>query len=776
MAHQGENLGSESTVRAVAYRKSAFFAVIARASSLIGALFPFAAGAQTVTATVTTAPLPIAAAVNSVTNKVYVSSYIEKGQVTVIDGATNSTTAIPVGSDPYGIDVNMVTNKVYVANSGSNSVTVIDGATNATTTIPVGINPTAVAVNPVTNTIYVVNSNLDGTISVIDGATNTVTNNIFAGWEPSPVIAVDTANNTLFACAGSNNTYTVGSQTVYLIDGSTGVIHEAEVGNDPLNLAVNPATDQLYVANFGTADVVSIATASMNEGGDDHLTNGGTSVAVNTVTNLAYFAGYGSVCIVDGATDALSTVTVGPSNIQLGGIAVDPIANAIYTTLVTNQGSLVSIDGITNKVTTLPVGSYPSIVAVNPVTHKVYVVNDDAVGTVSIVEGLPVAAAPAIVGEPQSQTVNLGSTVVFNAAATGRPSPTYQWSFNGVPLSDASGVSGSAGSVLVFNGVTAANAGSYTCTATNRSGSSTSATANLAVINTANAGRITNLSTRATIAGGTVSDGSNVLIAGFVISGSGSKPLIIRGIGPALAGFGLSNAVDKPSLALFDAASPPNLITSDTLWQTPPSLPASAPWLGTVAPVDATPADFAQVGAFALPNGSSDAAVKISLPAGSYTSQVTADDGSSGIVLAELYDEDPGNTGSQLINISSRALVSSGSGVMIAGFEISGSSAQTVLIRASGPALAALGVSGTAPNPNLLLYDSSGNLVASNVNWGGDPEIAAVASSVGAFTWTDPNSTDSALLLTLSPGTYTAEVSPGYGYSGIALIEVYAVP
>jgi hypothetical protein len=113
---------------------------------------------------------------------------------------------------------------------------------------------------------------------------------------------------------------------------------------------------------------------------------------------------------------------------------------------------------------------------------------------------------------------------------------------------------------------------------------------------------------------------------------------------------------------------------------------------------------------------------------------------------------------------------------MIAGFEISGSSAQTVLIRASGPALAALGVSGTAPNPNLLLYDSSGNLVASNVNWGGDPEIAAVASSVGAFTWTDPNSTDSALLLTLSPGTYTAEVSPGYGYSGIALIEVYAVP
>ena len=83
---------------------------------------------------------------------------------------------------------------------------------------------------------------------------------------------------------------------------------------------------------------------------------------------------------------------------RLGGIAVDSVANAIYTTLLTSQGSLVSIDGITNKVTTLPVGSYPSIVAVNPVTHKVYVVNDDAVGTVSIVEGLPVAAAPAIAG------------------------------------------------------------------------------------------------------------------------------------------------------------------------------------------------------------------------------------------------------------------------------------------------------------------------------------------------------------------------------------------
>ena len=77
--------------------------------------------------------------------------------MTVIDGATNSTTTVSVGTDPYAVAVNPVTNKIYVANNRSNNVTVIDGATNSTTTVSVGTGPVSVAVNPVTNKIYVAN-------------------------------------------------------------------------------------------------------------------------------------------------------------------------------------------------------------------------------------------------------------------------------------------------------------------------------------------------------------------------------------------------------------------------------------------------------------------------------------------------------------------------------------------------------------------------------------------------------------------------------------------
>lgn len=766
-------LGSARTPYEAGLGRPSLAALLIRAAAVLGAASSLSAGAQTVNATVVTAPLPIAVAVNSVTNKIYVSSYIEKGQVTVIDGATNLTTAIPVGSYPYGIDVNMVTNKVYVACGGSNSVTVIDGATNATTSIPVGINPTAVSVNPVKNFIYVVNNNLDGTISVIDGATNAVTKNIFAGFNPTAV-AVDTANDLIFAVAASNNKYSVGSPTVYLINVDTGDILEAEVGKKPVQMVVNPTSNKLYVANTGgNSDAVSIDVASKSEGGDVSLSGGGLAVAVNTVTNKAYFAGANAVDVADGNTDAVSVIPVG-LNI-LGGIAVDPVTNLIYVTSVTNPGAVAAIDGATGQITFVQVGAFPSIVAVNPVTHRVYVLNNDAAGTVTVIDGIPSVAAPAITGVPQSQTVNSGSSVVFSVAASGDPIPTYQWSYNGVPLADGNGISGSTGAMLVLSGVTPAIAGSYTCAAANASGSATSSAANLAVISTSSPGRISNLSTRAYINSEFDSVGTSTLIAGFVISGTGSKSLVIRGVGPALANFGVPEFIENPSLALYDSAATANLITQDTGWQTAPSLPTTAPWLGAVAPVDAAPADFTHLGAFALPQGSADSAMKISLPPGAYTAQVSSTVSSAGIVLAELYDDDPGVPGTQLINISSRALTETGVEEMIAGFTISGSSAQTVLIRASGPALSALGITSVALGPQLRLYDAKGNLVASNQKWGGNPQIAATASRVGAFAWTDPKSGDSALLVTLSPGSYTAEVDSN-GYGGEALVEVYSVP
>lgn len=127
-----------------------------------------------------------------------------------------------------------------------------------------------------------------------------------------------------------------------------------------------------------------------------------------------------------------------------------------------------------------------------------------------------------------------------------------------------------------------------------------------------------------------------------------------------------------------------------------------------------------------------------------------------------------------LVNISSRAMVGANADELIAGFVIGGSAAATVLVRASGPALAAFGIGNFLPDPELQLYSGSA-VIASDAGWGGSATIAAVSASVGAFSWGDAATPDSALLVTLMPGAYTAIVSGASGDGGVALLEVYAV-
>jgi hypothetical protein len=98
-----------------------------------------------------------------------------------------------------------------------------------------------------------------------------------------------------------------------------------------------------------------------------------------------------------------------------------------------------------------------------------------------------------------------------------------------------------------------------------------------------------------------------------------------------------------------------------------------------------------------------------------------------------------------------------------------------VLIRASGPALIPFGVTGTLPDPELSLYSGS-TLLGSNSGWGGNAVISAAALRVGAFGWSSPSSNDSAILATLPPGSYTAQVAGVSNDTGVALVEVYEVP
>ncbi|HZZ19673.1 MAG TPA: hypothetical protein VFE25_09900, partial [Opitutaceae bacterium] len=132
---------------------------------------------------------------------------------------------------------------------------------------------------------------------------------------------------------------------------------------------------------------------------------------------------------------------------------------------------------------------------------------------------------------------------------------------------------------------------------------------------------------------------------------------------------------------------------------------------------------------------------------------------------------------SKLLNISARGYVGTGANSLIAGFVVGGSDPKTVLIRASGPALAAspFNVPGTLPDPVLQVFSGS-TVVDSNSGWGGDSQIVSAAASVSAFAWSDPSSNDAAVLMTLQPGAYTAMVTGAKGDTGVSLLEVYDIP
>jgi len=368
----------------------------------------------------------------------------------------------------------------------------------------------------------------------------------------------------------------------------------------------------------------------------------------------------------------------------------------------------------------------------------------------TVVVSAAAGAAPAFTVQPISATV-AGGTVALVAEASN--SPSYQWMLNGTTK-----VAGATSSILLLDNAAAA-VGSYTCVATNSVGSATSSPATVAVDNTADIGRLVNISCRAT-----VGTGANILIAGFVVGGSGtsgSEPLLVRASGPALVPFGVAGTLADPQLQIYSGSTA--LFTNNG-------------WAG-----DAQIASTASsVGAFPWTSPTShDAALLETLPAGAYTAQIAGQSGDTGVALAELYDATPAGTyrptSPRIVNIAARVQVGTGGNILIAGFVIGGSTSRTVLIRSSGPALVAFGVPGTLADPKLQLFSGS-TVIESNSAWEGNAQISSTAAAVGAFPWASSTSNDSAILVTLPPGAYTAQVSGASGDTGVALVEVYEVP
>jgi hypothetical protein len=257
--------------------------------------------------------------------------------------------------------------------------------------------------------------------------------------------------------------------------------------------------------------------------------------------------------------------------------------------------------------------------------------------------------------------------------------------------------------------------------------------------------RLANISTRAQI--GT---GDNVLIAGFIIHGSASKQLVLRGIGPSLQvnGTPVPGAVQDPVLELYDKNQA--LIARNDNWATDPN--ASQLQAAGLAPSDPR-----------------EAALARTLTPGLYTVIVRGANNTTGIGLAEAYDLSQPPT-STVANISTRGFVGIGDDVLIGGIIVTGLAPQTVLFRAIGPDLASFGVANVLGDPTLQLYDINGTLIASNDNWKSNQQARIEATGLAPG-----DDQDAAILTTLEPGDYTAIVRGAGETVGVALVEAYAL-
>ena len=366
------------------------------------------------------------------------------------------------------------------------------------------------------------------------------------------------------------------------------------------------------------------------------------------------------------------------------------------------------------------------------------------------------ATEPALTGQPLAASVAAGSAAALYCPASNAAS--YQW------FKDGAIVAGATGPTYFIPAAGVLDAGAYTCTVSNAAGTVSSQQAALAVLGGSQPGRLVNMSCR-----GVAGTGAAEMIAGFHLGGAGTSGLenvLIRAAGPSLAPFGVAGALQDPALQLVAVGSQAS-VGADVGWNGDPSVAAAA----------------TAVGAFAWPSSSADSALLTGLQPGGYTALISGHSGDTGVALMEVYDAVPDaqrdSSTPRPINLSARVQVQSGPTPAVVGFVIGGPSAATVLIRASGPALAGFNLSGVLPDTTMQLWAVSGTgntLLDSAAGWTLDPVVAAVAQAVGAFSWSSGPPADTAMLVTLPPGPYTAVVGGANNEAGIVLLEVYEVP
>ena len=361
---------------------------------------------------------------------------------------------------------------------------------------------------------------------------------------------------------------------------------------------------------------------------------------------------------------------------------------------------------------------------------------------------------------PSSPTPTSPTTYTLSAITTGSGTGTVVSSPAGINCGSsctstfAAGstvtLSASAGNKSGFSGWSGACTGTGACAVVMNGSKSVTATFASSSSSTPPAGgtsipRLANLSTR-----GQVLTGNDVMIAGFVIGGSASKTVVVRARGPSLVAAGVANALSNPTLRLVRSSDQATLAANDN-------------WGGAANAAQISTSGFA-------PSDPLESALLVSLPPGAYTAIASGVSGATGVGIIEVFEID--RPDAPLTNISTRGQVLSGNDVLIGGFVIQGSSPQTVVIRARGPSLVSFGIANALANPSLQLVRSADHVtIAANDNW----SSAANAAQISTSGFAPSNALESAILVTLNPGAYTAIVT-GSGGTGVGIVEVFAVP
>jgi hypothetical protein len=341
----------------------------------------------------------------------------------------------------------------------------------------------------------------------------------------------------------------------------------------------------------------------------------------------------------------------------------------------------------------------------------------------------------------------LGESVTYAVTASGSTPLSFQWRKDGVAIAEATR------STLTLVSIGAADAGTYSVVVTNSVGAITSANAALSV---KLPGRIVNLSILTSL-----SSPGDAFTLGVVLGGAGTRgsiPLLLRAAGPSLFQFGVLDGLGDPKLEVFSGALK-NGENDD--------------WGGSNALLTA----ISQAGAFSfLAPSSKDAALLARGLAADTSIKISGSAGSTGTVIAELYDASDRATMTsdtpRVINVSVLKPIGAG---LTAGLVINGSTEVTVLVRAIGPSLTAFGVMGPVADPKIEILRADRTVLTANDDWGGGAELAETFSKAGAFALAG-TSKDAAVIAKLAPGNYTVQVSAANAATGSALVEIYEVP